>query len=88
MKGNQKLTGEHLARKAIVYLRQSSPGQVKNNVESQELQYAMARQAKRLGFRDVEIVDVDLGSSAAVAAKRRKGFEGLLGSIALGEPQP
>jgi len=85
MKGNQKLTGEHLARKAIVYLRQSSPGQVKNNVESQELQYAMARQAKRLGFRDVEIVDVDLGSSAAVAAKRRKGFEGLLGSIALGE---
>lgn len=44
MKGNQKVKDKHLARKAIVYLRQSSDGQVKNNLESQELQYAMARQ--------------------------------------------
>ena len=85
MKGEQKLTDEHLARKAVVYLRQSSEGQVKNNVESQELQYAMACQAKDLGFRNVEVIDVDLGSSAAVAAKKRKGFEGLLGAVALGE---
>ena len=85
MNGEQKLKPEHLSRKAVVYLRQSSQGQVKNNLESQQLQYAMARQAKGLGFDDVEVIDCDLGSSASVAAKRREGFERLLGSIALGE---
>ncbi len=85
MNGEQKITPGHLSRKAVVYLRQSSEGQVKNNLESQRLQYALAGQATRLGFREVGIIDTDLGSSAAVAAKRREGFERLLGAVALGE---
>lgn len=85
MNGEQKITPGHLSRRAVVYLRQSSEGQVKNNVESQRLQYALAGQATRLGFRQVEVIDTDLGSSAAVGAKRREGFERLLGAVALGE---
>jgi DNA invertase Pin-like site-specific DNA recombinase len=85
MNGKQKIGAKHLARKAVVYLRQSSEGQVRNNLESQRLQYAMAQQARGLGFHEVEIIDVDLGASAAVAAKRREGFERLLGAVALSE---
>jgi DNA invertase Pin-like site-specific DNA recombinase len=51
MNGEQKITAEHLSRRAIVYLRQSSDAQVKNNLESQHLQYALAGRARSLGFR-------------------------------------
>jgi DNA invertase Pin-like site-specific DNA recombinase len=85
MNGEQKITAEHRSRRAVVYLRQSSEGQVRNNLESQHLQYALERKARALGFREVEIIDTDLGSSAAVAAKRREGFERLLGAVALGQ---
>lgn len=85
MKGEQNITPEHLRRRAVIYLRQSSEGQVRNNLESQRLQYAMAQRARSLGFRDVEVLDADLGASAAVAAKRRGDFERLLGAVALGE---
>jgi DNA invertase Pin-like site-specific DNA recombinase len=85
MNGEQKVTPEHLARRAVVYLRQSSEGQVRNNLESQRLQYAMAQRASALGFREVQTIDTDLGASAAVAAKQREGFEQLLGAVALGE---
>ena len=40
----------HLARKAIVYLRQSSEKQVRQNKESQLLQYAMAERVRALGW--------------------------------------
>src|SRR5438132_7976937 len=85
MTGEQKLTPEHLSRRAVIYLRQSSEGQVRNNVESQKLQYALADKARSLGFHHVQIIDADLGFSAAVAAKRREGFQQLLGAVAMGE---
>src|SRR5437773_1538863 len=85
MNGEQKITPEHQRRRAVIYVRQSSEGQVRNNLESQQLQYALAHRARGLGFGDVEILDVDLGASAAVAAKRREGFARLLGAVALGE---
>jgi DNA invertase Pin-like site-specific DNA recombinase len=85
MTGEQKITAAHLARRAVVYLRQSSEGQVRHNLESQRLQYALVDRARALGFRHVEVIDTDLGASAAVAAKRRAGFERLLGAVALGE---
>ena len=80
-----KLTPGHLARKAVVYLRQSSLKQVRENLESRRLQYALADEARRLGFRQVEILDGDLGSSAAVGAAARDGFDRLVGSVARGE---
>lgn len=85
MNGEQKITPEHRRRRAVIYVRQSSPGQVRNNRESQQLQYALAQRAKALGFDEVELLDVDLGASAAVAATRREGFERLLGAVALRE---
>jgi len=80
----QTITPDHLARKAIVYLRQSSLQQVKHNTESQRLQYALADKAKAWGFRQVEIIDCDLGVSAGPGAQAREGFKNLLASVALG----
>ncbi len=82
---DSKITAEHLARKAVVYLRQSSDRQVKANTESQRLQYGLVDRARELGFERVEIIDVDLGSSASVGSKERVGFQALIASIALGE---
>jgi len=80
-----KLTAERLARKAVVYLRQSSPGQVQHHLESQRLQYALADRARALGWRPVEVIDTDLGWSASVGAPPRDGFDRLRAAVALGE---
>jgi len=80
-----KIKPEHLARKAIVYLRQSSEKQVRQNKESQLLQYDVAKRVRALGWPEVEIIDSDLGSSAGMASARREGFERVLSSVALGE---
>ena len=82
---NSKITPEHLERKAVVYLRQSSEKQVRENKESQRLQYSLAERAREWGWRKVEVIDCDLGSSAAVAAARREGFERLIASVAMRE---
>jgi len=82
---NPKIKPEHLARKAIVYLRQSSEKQVRQNKESQHLQYAVAERVRALGWTQVEIIDSDLGSSAGIASTQREGFERVLSSVALGE---
>jgi DNA invertase Pin-like site-specific DNA recombinase len=79
-----KIKPEHLARKAIVYLRQSSEKQVRENKESQRLQLDLAVRMRALGWKEVEIVGSDLGSSAAIASARREGFERVLSSVALG----
>jgi DNA invertase Pin-like site-specific DNA recombinase len=80
-----KITPEHLARKAIVYLRQSSEKQVRQNTESQRLQYDMAERIRGLGWQEVEVISSDLGTSAAIGAVYREGFERVLSSVALGE---
>ena len=80
-----KIKPEHLARRAIVYLRQSSEKQVRQNKESQHLQYEVADRMRALGWKQVEIIDSDLGSSAALASACREGFERVLSSVALGE---
>lgn len=82
---SHKITPAHLGRKAIVYLRQSSERQVKANTESQRLQYALADRARALGWQHVELIDTDLGRSAAIGAAPREGFERLVASVALGE---
>src|ERR1700757_118878 len=80
-----KIKPEHLARKAIVYLRQSSEKQVRQNKESQNLQYAVAERVRALGWKQVEIISSDLGSSASIASAQREGFERVLSMVALGE---
>ena len=84
-KRSDKLTAEHLSRKAVVYLRQSSEQQVRLNTESQRLQYSLVDRARELGFQQVDVIDEDLGASAALGAKERKGFQQLIAAIALGQ---
>ncbi len=77
-----KITPEHLARAAFVYVRQSTAFQVVQNLESQRRQYGLAERARQLGWSDVEVIDDDLGRSGAGA--RRPGFEKLLAAICEG----
>jgi len=64
---SDKIQPLHLQRKALVYVRQSSAFQVENNRESQLLQYAMRERLEQLGWRDIEIIDEDLGRTASGA---------------------
>jgi excisionase family DNA binding protein len=77
-----KITPEHLARGAFVYVRQSTQDQLQHNHESRRRQYALADRARALGFSLVEVIDDDLGRSGGGAA--RPGFERLLVSICEG----
>lgn len=76
----------HLARKAIVYIRQSTTHQVVTNQESLRLQYALQERARELGWHvaDIEVIDADLGISGASAAQRG-GFKELVGRVGLSE---
>jgi DNA invertase Pin-like site-specific DNA recombinase len=79
-----KITKEHLVRKACVYVRQSTLSQVHHNLESKRLQYGLTGRAKSLGWQTVEIIDDDLGCSGS-GSVQRKGFERLVASVCLGE---
>src|SRR4051812_24001547 len=81
---SELVTARHLSRKAVVYIRQSHPHQVLSNQESLRLQYALRQRACDLGWREVEVVDVDLGLSGA-AAEHRRGFKDLIARVTLGE---
>src|SRR6202166_2080847 len=74
-----KITSEHLARAAFVYVRQSSAYQVVNNLESQRRQYGLVERARQLGWTDVQVIDDDLGRSGGGIV--RPGFEKLLAAI-------
>ena len=74
-----KITVEHLARCAYVYIRQSTPDQLTRNHESQSRQYGLANRARQLGWATVEVIDDDLGRSGGGTA--RPGFERLLAAI-------
>ena len=79
-----KMTTHHLAKKAMVYVRQSSPKQVLHNQESQRLQYALVERARALGWHQIEVIEDDLGHSASDGT-RRVGFKKLLATVALGD---
>ena len=64
-----KITPEHLARQAIVYIRQSTADQVANNLESQRRQYNLPERARQLGWSDVAVIDDDLGRSGGGIAR-------------------
>ena len=81
---NSRLTTERLSRRAIVYIRQSSPGQVLHNQESQRRQYSLVDRARELGFHDVIMIDDDLGRSGDGSVER-PGFQRLVGEVCTGE---
>jgi DNA invertase Pin-like site-specific DNA recombinase len=77
---NSKITPEHLARRAYVYVRQSSQDQVRNHQESRRRQYALQEHAQALGWRDVAVIDEDQGRSGG-GTTVRSGFERLLTEV-------
>jgi DNA invertase Pin-like site-specific DNA recombinase len=78
-----ELPASVLERRAIVYVRQSSLIQVEENLESQRRQYELASHARDLGFRDIVVIDDDLGISAS-GTSVRPGFESLVAQICQG----
>lgn len=86
MRGAEKIAARHLERIALIYIRQSSLAQVRDNTESTARQYALADEAVRLGWarQTVEVIDADLGLSGR-SADGRSGFKDLVGRVCLGE---
>ena len=81
---SDKIGAQHRARKAVLYVRQSSAHQVQHNRESQVLQYAMRDRLEQLGWSEIEIIDEDLGCSAA-GGTTRAGFERMVAEVCLGK---
>ena len=81
---SDKIRQHHLDRRAILYVRQSSSHQVLHNRESRALQYAMRERLAALGWSEIEIIDDDLGRSAA-GSVTRAGFERMVAEVCLGK---
>src|SRR5438874_5473854 len=86
MTTSELITLQHLQKKAVIYVRQSTLTQVIFNQESLRLQYALQQRAQSLGWRaqDIEIIDADLGLTAAWA-RHRNGFQDLVTKVTLGQ---
>jgi len=80
-----KITSRHLERKAVIYIRQSSPKQVREHLDSQLTQRTLIRRAEHLGWHPerIEVFDGDLGQSAA-GRHERDDFKALAAEVALG----
>ena len=81
-----KVTAEHLARDAYLYVRQSTLRQVVENGESTQRQYALRDRALAAGWpiERIQVIDCDLGRSGAQVAGR-DGFQRLVSEVALGK---
>ena len=81
-----KINPSHLARQACIYIRQSTPGQVRFNQESTERQYNLMNKAQAFGWsqEQIRVLDGDLGQSGS-AAGNRGDFKILVSDVALGQ---
>ena len=82
----ERVTTMHRAKLAYVYVRQSSPGQVRQHQESTELQYRLVERAILLGWprERVQVIDDDLGKSGT-SSDERQGFQRLIAEVGLGK---
>jgi DNA invertase Pin-like site-specific DNA recombinase len=81
---SEKIKSQHVGRKALLYIRQSSIYQVNHNLESQKRQYGMQQRLHMLGWRQIEVIDEDLGCSAA-GTVTRSGFERMVAQVCMGK---
>jgi len=81
---SDKLLESHRSRTALVYVRQSSPTQVRHNLESQRRQYGLSDRAKELGFNDIRVIDEDLGRSGS-GQHERPGFATMVALLCEGK---
>ncbi|GGR07658.1 recombinase family protein [Deinococcus ruber] len=82
---HQKIHADHLERLAVVYIRQSTLGQLQRHQESTRLQYALVDYAESLGWprERIVVIDDDLGKSGSTAVGR-PGFTRLVTEVTLG----
>lgn len=85
MSDGHKITAEHLRRRALVYVRQSTGAQVEQHRESTDLRYRLVERAAELGWNaeQIDVVDEDLGISGTGLAERA-GFTHVTAEVALG----
>src|SRR4029450_7528561 len=85
MYSSEVITPQHLTRKAVIYIGQSTPHQALSHQESLRLQYALTEHAQALGWSPeaIEVVEPGLGTRAA-SAQHREGFTTLVGQVTLG----
>ena len=81
-----KVRPNHRNRAAIIYVRQSTLGQVRLNRESTERQYALRERAEQMGWptQAISVIDEDLGTSARQSLGRT-GFQHLVADVSLGQ---
>jgi excisionase family DNA binding protein len=79
-----KIKDSHISRYSYIYIRQSKPEQVRENVESRRRQFGLTERARQLGFRDVQVIDEDLGRSGSGYVDRG-GYEALLAAVCQGQ---
>lgn len=79
-----KVSEEHLRKTAVVYVRQSTPGQVAEHTESKLRQYGLADVARSMGFLSVVTIDEDLGRSGSGLVER-PGFQRLVALVCCGD---
>lgn len=85
MTDRNKVTMRHLARRAYLYVRQSTLRQVVEHEEGRRRQYQLRERAKSLGWPDsqIQVIDCDLGQSGA--STDREGFQQLVADVGLGK---
>src|SRR4030095_13019807 len=83
---NPKITQHHRSRPAYIYLRQSTPSQVRHHQESTELQYALREKALDLGWSEslIHPRDRDLGKTGTEMAGR-EDFKTLVAEVSMGQ---
>jgi DNA invertase Pin-like site-specific DNA recombinase len=79
-----KVEARHLARKAFLYVRQSTLQQVVENTESTRRQYDLRGRAVALGWREEQIVVIDSDLGRSGADSDREGFRLLVSEVSLG----
>jgi DNA invertase Pin-like site-specific DNA recombinase len=82
----ERITTAHRAKLSYIYVRQSSPGQVRHHQESTELQYRLVERAVLLGWprERIHVIDDDLGKSGTSSSDRH-GFQRLIAEVGLGK---
>jgi DNA invertase Pin-like site-specific DNA recombinase len=86
MRGQEKIHQGHLERKAYVYVRQSSPGQVARHKEGGRRQRELVKLAEALGWprSRIELLDADNAKTATTSADR-DSFKKIVGDVSVGE---
>lgn len=86
MNNSDHIEDRYTSKKAVIYIRQSTPNQALSNQESLKLQYALKKRALDLGWleENIEIIDSDIGITGSSTANRN-GFKDLVTKVSLGQ---